>query len=115
MSLLQRIDVHQKAGLKHPAFRPIGVINSAVSEVIETDEDVRVPIVPDDVVKRPPATVGGQVIGKYADSEKWCGDQRTKYTVLKVEATSFVLALTVAFTLLLMSAMFPEELSLIGP
>jgi hypothetical protein len=26
------------------------------------------------------------------ESEKWCGDERTKYAVLKVEATSFVLA-----------------------
>jgi hypothetical protein len=30
---------------------------------------------------------------EYVDSEKWCGDERAKYAVLKVEATSFVLAL----------------------
>ncbi|MGC2076811.1 MAG: hypothetical protein WA728_12400 [Xanthobacteraceae bacterium] len=34
MSLLQRTDVHQKVDHKHPAFRPSGVMNGDVSEVI---------------------------------------------------------------------------------
>ena len=34
MSLLQRTEVYQKADHKHPAFRPSGVMNSDVSEVI---------------------------------------------------------------------------------
>jgi hypothetical protein len=50
------------------------------------------------------------------DAEKWCGDQRTKYAVVKVEATSFVLAvICVALALVLVSVMFPDEFSLIGP
>jgi hypothetical protein len=40
MSLLQRNDLYQKADHWHPAFRPSGVMNSNVSEVIETDEDL---------------------------------------------------------------------------
>ena len=40
MSLLQRTDVHQKAGHWHPALGPSGVMNRDVSEVTETDEDV---------------------------------------------------------------------------
>jgi hypothetical protein len=34
MSLLQRTEVYQKADHKHPTFRPSGVMNGAVSEVI---------------------------------------------------------------------------------
>jgi hypothetical protein len=119
MSLLQRIDVYQ-ADHKHLAFRPSGVMISDVSEV--TDEDVLILNVPDDVLehaadvlKRAAAAVDRQVI-KYVDSEKWCGDQRTKYAVVKVEATSFVLAVVcVALALVLASVMFPDQWSLIGP
>jgi hypothetical protein len=50
---------------------------------------------------------------EYVDSEKWCGDQRTKYAVVKVEATSFVLAvICVALALVLVSVMFPNEFHL---
>jgi hypothetical protein len=50
------------------------------------------------------------------DSEKWCGDQRTKYAVLKVEATSFALAvISVTLALVLVSVIYPHEFSLIGP
>jgi hypothetical protein len=50
------------------------------------------------------------------DSEKWCGDQRTKYAVLKVEVTSFVLAvICVALALVFASVTFPNEWALIGP
>ena len=79
MSLLQRTDVYQKADHWHPAFRPSGVMNSDVSEVTETDEDVLIlkardapRLVPDDVLQRPPAAANGQVITQYVDSEKWC-------------------------------------------
>jgi hypothetical protein len=40
------------------------------------------------------------------DSEKWCGDERTKYAVVKVEATSFVVAVIVALAALVVSVMF---------
>ena len=98
-------------------------MNSDVSEVIETDEDVFIinardapRLVPDDVLARAAAAADGQVITEYVDSEKWCGDQRTKYAVLKVEATSFVLAVTcVALALVLVSVMFPDQWALIGP
>jgi hypothetical protein len=70
-----------------------------VSEVTETDEDVLTLNVRDDVLERAADTLAldgaaadEQVITKYVESEKWCGDERTKYAVLKVEATSFVLA-----------------------
>jgi hypothetical protein len=120
MSLLQRTGVYQKTDHWHPAFRPSGVMTSDVSEVTETDEDVLIPnardaprLVPDDVLERAAAAAYEQVI-KYVDSEKWCGDQRTKYAVLKVEATSFVLAvICVALALVLVSVMFPD--ALIGP
>lgn len=100
MSLLQRTDVYQKADHRHPAFRPSGVMNSDLSEVTETDEDILILNGPDDVtsfgtlnvLERAAAAADGQVITEYVDSEKWCGDQRTKYAVLKVEATSFGLA-----------------------
>jgi len=99
MSLLQRTDVYQKADHRHPAFRPSGAMNSGVSEVTGTGENVRIHNVPT----------------KYVDSEKWCGDERTKYAVLKVEATSFALAvICVAIALVLVSIMFPHEFSLIG-
>ena len=52
-------------------------------------------LVPDDVLQRAAAVADEKVI-KYVDSAKWCGDQRTKYAVLKVEATSFVLAVICA-------------------
>jgi hypothetical protein len=116
MSLLQRIDVYRKADHWHPAFRPSGVMNSDVSEVTETDEDVLILKFPDDVLERPAAAADGQVITEYVDSEKWCGDERTKYAVLKVEATSFVLGvICAALALVLVSVMFPHEFSLIGP
>jgi hypothetical protein len=105
---------HQKADLWHAGFRPSGVKYSDV--FAETDEDVRILNVPDEVLERPEAAADGQVITEYADSEKWCGDRRTKYAVLKVEATSFVLAvICVALALVLVSVMFPGEWSLIGP
>jgi hypothetical protein len=123
MSFLQRTDLYQKADHWHPAFRPSGVMNSDVSEVTETDEDVLILNIPDDVtssgtlnvLERAAAAADGQVITGYVDSEKWCGDQRTKYAVLKVEATSFVLAICVALALVLVSVMFPNEFLLIGP
>jgi hypothetical protein len=53
---------------------------------------------------------------EYVDSEKWCGDERTKYAVLKVEALSFVLSvICVTLALVLVSVMFPDRFSLIGP
>ena len=112
MSLLQRTDVYQKADHWHPAFRPSGVMNSDVSEVTETDEDVLIlkacdapRLVPDDVLQRAAAAADEKVI-KYVDSAKWCGDQRTKYAVLKVEATSFVLGvICLALALVLVSVM----------
>jgi len=118
MSLLQRTGVYQKTDHWHPAFTPSGVMTSDISEVTETDEDVRILNVPDDVhmLWLDGAAADWQVITKYVDSEKWCGDQRTKYAVLKVEVTSFVLAvICVALALVLVSAMFPNEFSLIGP
>jgi hypothetical protein len=115
MSLLQRTGVYQKTDHWHPAFTPSGVMTSDVSEVTETDEDVPILNGPDEVLELPEAAADG-VTTKYVDSEKWCGDQRTKYTVLKVEATSFVLAvICVALALVLVSVMFPGEWSLIGP
>ena len=110
MSLLQRTDVYQKADHWHPAFGPSGVMNSDVTEVTKTDEDVLILNGQDDVtnvLERAAAAV---------DSEKWCGDQRTKYAVVKVEATSFVVAvICVALALALVSVMFPNEWALIGP
>jgi hypothetical protein len=121
MSFLQRTGVYQKTDHWHPAFRSSGVMTSDVSKVTETDEDVL--NVPDDVQERAADTLwldgaaaDGRVITKYVDSEKWCGDQRTKYAVLKVEATSFALAvICVTLALALGSVMFPDEFSLIGP
>ena len=115
--------VYQKADLWHPAFIPSGVMNSDVSEVTEIDEDVGILNVPDGMQERAADTLwldgaaaDGRVITKYVDSEKWCGDQRTKYAVLKVEATSFALAvISVALALVLVSVIFPHEFSLIGP
>jgi hypothetical protein len=99
MSLLQRTGVYQKTYRWHPAFTPSGVMTGDVSEVTETDEDVLTLNVRDDVLERAADTLAldgaaadEQVITKYVESEKWCGDERTKYAVLKVEATSFVLA-----------------------
>jgi hypothetical protein len=113
MSLLQRTGIYQKTDHWPPT--------SDVSEVTETDEAVLTFNVPDDVPERAADTLslggaaaGEQIITKYVDSEKWCGDQRTKYAVLKVEATSFVLAICVALALVLVSVMFPDEFSLIG-
>ena len=98
-------------------------MTSDLSEVTETDEDVGILNVPDGMQERAADTLwldgaaaDGRVITKYVDSEKWCGDQRTKYAVLKVEVTSFVLAVTcVALALVLVSVMFPDEWALIGP
>ena len=47
MSLLQRTEVSQNAHHKHVAFRP-----SDVSEVTETDEDVLIIDVSDDILER---------------------------------------------------------------
>jgi hypothetical protein len=85
-----------KANLWHPAFIPGGVINGDVSEETEIDESVRILHVPDEVLERPAAAADEQLITEYVDSEKWCGDERTKYAVLKVEATSFVLGVICA-------------------
>ena len=112
MSLLQRTDVYQKAGHWHPALRPSGIMNSDVSEVTESDEDVLIlnapdapRLVPDVLLERHAAAADGKVI-KYVDSAKWCGDQRTKYAVLKVEATSFVLGVVcLALALVLVNVM----------
>lgn len=106
MSLLQRIDVYPRAGPKPLAFRSTGFINSDVSEVTETDEDVLIRDLPEDVLERAATAEDRQVITKYVDSEKWCGDERTKYAVVKVEATSFVVAVIVALAALVVSVMF---------
>ena len=98
MSLLQRIDVYQKADHYHPAFRPSRVINREVR-----------------LLERAAPAAHRQVITEYVDSEKWCGDQRTKYAAVKVEAISFVLAVIVALAVVVVSVMFPDEFSLIGP
>jgi len=111
MSLLQRTQVYQKADHKHPAFRPSGVVNSELSEVTEIDEDVRILNVPDDELERAAGTLwlngnaaDAQVITKYVDSEKWCGDQRSKYAVVKVGVTAFILAvISVTLALVLVS------------
>jgi hypothetical protein len=53
---------------------------------------------------------------EYVNSEKWCGDERTKYAAVKVEAISFVVAvICVTVVLVLVSVMFPVEFALIGP
>jgi hypothetical protein len=122
MSLLQRTGVYQKTDHWHPALTPSGVMTSDVSEVTETDEDVLIPnardaprLVPHDVLERAPLAADGQIVTEYVNSEKWCGDQRTKYAVVKVEATSFVLAvICVALAFVLVSVMFPDEWALIG-
>ena len=112
---LQRTDVYQKA---EPAFIPSGFMNN-LSEVIKADEDILIRdaprLVPDDVLERPiPDTLRLLRTGR-VDSEKWCGDQRTKYAVLKVEVTSFVLAVVcVALALVLVSVMFPHEFHLLS-
>jgi hypothetical protein len=113
---LQRTDVYQKT---EPAFIPSGFMNN-LSEVIKADEDVLIRdaprLVPDDVLERRiPDTLRPLRTGR-VDSEKWCGDQRTKYAALKVEVTSFVFAVVcVALALVLVSIMFPDEWALIGP
>jgi hypothetical protein len=113
---LQRIDVYQKA---EPAFTPSGFMNN-LSEVIKADEDFLIRdaprLVPDDVLERPiPDTLRPLRTGR-VDSEKWCGDQRTKYAVLKVEVTSFVLAvICVVLALVFASVTFPNAWALIGP
>jgi hypothetical protein len=115
MSLLQRTDVYQKADHWHPAFRPSGVKNSDVTEVTKTDEDVLILNGPDDVTSSGTLNVLERAAAA-VDSERWCGDQRTKYAVVKVEATSFVVAvICVALALVLVSVIFPDEFSLIGP
>jgi hypothetical protein len=93
MSLLQRTDVYQEADHKPSAFRPSGRRSVQLLRFGT-----------------------GPKPAEYVDSEKWCGDQRTKYAVLKVEAISFVLAVTcVTLVLVLVSVMFPDQWSLIGP
>jgi hypothetical protein len=55
------------------------------------------------VLERPAAAADEKVI-KYVDSAKWCGDQRIKYAVFKVEVTSFVLGvMCLALALVLVS------------
>jgi len=99
--LLQIADIYQKADHWHPAFRPSGVKNSDVTEVTKTDEDVLILNVPDDVTSSGTLNVLERT-AVAVDSEKWCGDERTKYAVLKVEAASFVLAvICVALALVL--------------
>jgi hypothetical protein len=113
---LQRIDVYPKA---EPAVIPSGFMNN-LSEVIKADEDFLIRdaprLVPDDVLERPiPDTLRPLRTGR-VDSEKWCGDQRTKYAVLKVEVTSFVLAvICVVLALVFASVTFPNAWALIGP
>jgi hypothetical protein len=119
MSLLQRTGVYQETDYWHPAFGPSGVMTSDPSEVTETDEDIRILNVPDEVQERATDTLwldgaaaDGQVITEYVDSEKWCGEERTKYAVVKVEAISFVLA--VICVALALVSMFPDEWALVG-
>jgi hypothetical protein len=112
-----------ETNLVHHIATSSGVMTSDISEVTETDEDVRILNVPDDVQERAADTLwldgaaaDARVIMKYMDSEKWCGNQRTKYAVLKVEATSFALAvICLTLALVLGSVMFPDEWALIGP
>jgi hypothetical protein len=102
MSLLQRTGVYQKTDHWHPAFTPSGLMTSDVSEVTETDEDVRIlnardapRLVSDDVLER--ARPAWEVITEYV-------------------ATSFVVAvICVWFALALLNVMFPGELALIDP
>src|SRR5262249_10051949 len=113
---LQRIDVYQKA---ESAVIPSGFMNN-LSEVIKADEDFLIRdaprLVPDDVLERPiPDTLRPLRTGR-VDSEKWCGDQRTKSGVLKVEVTSFVLVVIwVVLALVFASVTFPNAWALIGP
>ena len=120
MSLLQRTGVYQKPDHWHPAFRLSGDMTIDVNEG-ETDEDVRILNIPDEARQHAADTLwldgaaAERVITKDVNSEKWCGDERTKYAVLKVEITSFVLSIIgVALTLMLASVMFPSEWALIG-
>ena len=84
-------------------------MTSDVSEVTPIPNALDAPrLVPDDVLER----AADRVITEYVDSEKWCGDQRTKYAVLKVEVTSFVLAVALAHVFA--SVTFPNEWALIG-
>jgi hypothetical protein len=94
--------VYQKADLWHPAFRPSGVMNSDLSEVTETDENILIPnardaprLISDDVLERaPPAW---EVITEYV-------------------ATSFVVAvICVTFAFAFVNVMLPGEWALIGP
>jgi hypothetical protein len=87
--------------LWHPAFRPSGVMNSDVSEVTETDENILIPnardaprLISDDVLERaPPAW---EVITEYV-------------------ATSLVVAvICVTFAFAFVNVMFPDEWALIG-
>ena len=102
MSLLQRTGVYQKTNHWHPAFRPSGGMNSDVSGVTETDEDILIPnareaprLVSDDVLEHaPPAW---EAIAEYV-------------------ATSFVVAvICVWLALALMNVIFPGEWALIDP
>jgi hypothetical protein len=93
MSLLQRTEINQKADHKHPASRQSGRRSVQLLRFGT-----------------------GPKPAEYVDSEKWCGDERTKYAVVKVEAISFVLAvICVTLALVLVSIMFPDQWSLIGP
>jgi hypothetical protein len=93
MSLLQITEVYQKADHKHPALRP--------------SDRRSVQLLRFGTGPRP---------AEYVDSEKWCGDERTKYAVVKVEAISFVVAvICVALALVLVSVIFPDQWSLISP
>ena len=112
---------HQKADLWHPAFIPSDVMNSDVSEVTQIDKDILSLNVPDEVQERAADTLwldgaaaDGQIITKYVHSEKWCGDQRTKWAVVKVHRL-FLLLPAWRSPLVLASVMFPDQWSLIGP
>jgi hypothetical protein len=122
MSLLQKTGVYPETNHWHPALAAGDVMTGDKSEVTETDEDVRIFNMLD-VQERVAHTLwlhgtapDWQIITRSVDSERWCGDQRTKYAVLKVEVASFVLAvICVTFAFVLVSVIFPNDFSLIGP
>jgi hypothetical protein len=116
MSPLQTIDVGQTADRKLPAFRASGVIDSDVTELAQYGEDVLIRKAPDDARMRPAPAAQDQVITQYTDSEKWCGDRCTKYAVLRVEATTFALAVICGvLALVLLGVMFPDAFAFMDP
>src|SRR5262249_9664563 len=74
--------VYQKADLWHPAFIPSGVMNSDVSEATETDEDVRILNVPDDVQEHAADTL-------WLDTREWFESLHPEIDrfFVKIEAT----------------------------